>query len=87
MADGARRQAELKIHSLVTEEICMHNNENGDFMVLWPEHRWIRGVTMQAWAADAIANGELTAEDVDLESPADCALALHWVGLITLEHQ
>ena len=54
------------------------------FRILWPERRIVADSKIQGWARDAVANGEIGADDVDLDDARDCARALNEIGAITL---
>lgn len=54
------------------------------FFIVWPERRNVPDDKIMTWAADAVANKEILADEVDLKNPASCAQALHDAGLITL---
>ena len=52
--------------------------------IIWPERRAVHDEQIQRWARDAVANGEIQGDSVDLESAHDCARALDGAGLVTL---
>lgn len=53
------------------------------FNIVWPEQRRVTASKIIMWADDAIANGEIDPQDVDIEDAESCAQALHDAGLIT----
>lgn len=59
--------------------------DDDSFLIIWPENRVVTRKQMEVWFDDAVANNDLTKDDVcGHGSVGDKAMALHRVGLITL---
>lgn len=55
--------------------------------IIWPESiesRMITEIQIKIWASNAIEDGELNEDDVDLSNLESCAKALDTLGFFTL---
>jgi hypothetical protein len=54
------------------------------FWIVWPEQRFVSADQIRTWYSDAVANGEMAREYLDLTDVGRMAEGLSDAGMITL---
>jgi hypothetical protein len=52
--------------------------------IIWPEKRFVTEETIEGWFADAVADNEVSPDDISAKTPMDKARVLEDIGKITV---